>query len=330
MRKLLVTNGDSAVGRLRAAGIEAPVLPWRDALHDGPVPRTGSLEELSAVRAEFLGAAFGHDPAEVRASFSERDGLVRRHGDFDCLELWFEHDLYDQLQLLQVLHAPAGRGRRRDVFLVQAGDHLGLQPADSILALGRAAAPVTDRQFDLAARVWNAFTAPDPQDLAARLDADLAPFGYLRSALVRLLSELPDTATGLSLTEARILEALAAGLTRPWEIFKAVSEAEEARWMGDASFFMRLDALAFTPHPPIEGLPGPFPFRAPRETHGCGPEAKAYVSAQLRLTPFGREVVAGRADHARANPRETWLGGTRLEPGRPWRFDRGALRLQAP
>ena len=28
---------------------------------------------------------------------------MRAHADFDRIELWFEHDLYDQLQLLQIL-----------------------------------------------------------------------------------------------------------------------------------------------------------------------------------------------------------------------------------
>jgi hypothetical protein len=35
---LHVTNGDSAAEGLRATGLARRILPWRDALHEGPVP----------------------------------------------------------------------------------------------------------------------------------------------------------------------------------------------------------------------------------------------------------------------------------------------------
>jgi hypothetical protein len=38
---LHVTNGDSAAGTLRATGVVQRIIPWRDALHDGPVPVSG-------------------------------------------------------------------------------------------------------------------------------------------------------------------------------------------------------------------------------------------------------------------------------------------------
>ncbi len=40
---LNITNGDSAVELMRKAGISGEYLPWRDVLHDGPVPAGLSL-----------------------------------------------------------------------------------------------------------------------------------------------------------------------------------------------------------------------------------------------------------------------------------------------
>jgi hypothetical protein len=34
---LHLTNGDSAIGPLRAAGVEGEILPWRENLLEGPV-----------------------------------------------------------------------------------------------------------------------------------------------------------------------------------------------------------------------------------------------------------------------------------------------------
>jgi hypothetical protein len=54
---LHVTNGDSAVERLRAAGVDGDMLPWRDALHEGPVPAGLDPAQLRAERARFIAAA---------------------------------------------------------------------------------------------------------------------------------------------------------------------------------------------------------------------------------------------------------------------------------
>ena len=51
---LHITNGDAAANVLRKAGITDPILPWRDTLHEGPVPAGLSLRELSRVRTEFI------------------------------------------------------------------------------------------------------------------------------------------------------------------------------------------------------------------------------------------------------------------------------------
>src|SRR3954471_20532576 len=76
---LHITNGDSTAQTLAELGIEA--LPWRDALHEGPV--TGDRR----LRAQAMGVP--------REDFATRDKALDGHeGDY---VLWFEADLYDQL-----------------------------------------------------------------------------------------------------------------------------------------------------------------------------------------------------------------------------------------
>lgn len=53
---LHVTNGDIAAELLRASGLAGTVLPWRDILHDGPVPGWVSSDELAATRARHIAA----------------------------------------------------------------------------------------------------------------------------------------------------------------------------------------------------------------------------------------------------------------------------------
>lgn len=326
MSRLIVTNGDAAIERLRAAGITDAILAWADALHDGPVPAGLPLEELSAVRASFLADDLGFPQHQVTADFRRRDAAIKAHAAYDTVELWFEHDLYDQLQLIQVLDVLSAEGRSDGVRLVQADDYLGPQSEAAIRALGDQSRPVTGEQVAVARAAWAAFTASTPLNVAqlARSDGDALP--YLRSALRRLLAELPAPASGLSLTEERALAAVAAKPLSAAAAFKAVVEQEEAMFLGDASFFRRLDDLCFAAHKLIEGLPCP--------SNQCGDwrdqRYRAYAASQVAITEDGRAALDGRFDHAERNQIDRWLGGTHVAPGTLWRWDRETERLLAP
>ena len=99
----IVTNGDHAADALRTAFPGRAVLPWRDALVEGPVPDLPE-DEFRDLRADYLASAFNLAPETVRADFAARD---RDFADMlaggDGVALWFETDLHDQLQLLEIL-----------------------------------------------------------------------------------------------------------------------------------------------------------------------------------------------------------------------------------
>lgn len=322
--RLIVTNGDVAAEGIAQAGIDGLILPWRDVLHDGPVPQQPSLEALSRLRAHYLAREFG-EREKVDRNFARRDAVIAQHGKHDRIELWFEHDLYDQLQLIQVLAVLSGYDRFKGVFLVQADDYLGMMTAEDLRALEPSARAVTKEQFAAATRAWNAFTAASPDGLAA-IASDPSPLPHLPAALRRLLAELPALDSGLSLTEERILLALSSGPRRIGRLFKAIQDAEEARFLGDASFFRRLDDLGFCAAPLVAGLP----FRSQGCANGSDdPKYRAFAQSELSLTRAGQAALAGTLDHARENGIDRWLGGTHLTPDNLWRRDRDG-RLVPP
>ncbi len=122
VRELHITNGDSAARALKQGGIGGPVIAWRDVLHVGPVPTLPS-RELAAVRARFLAESFGGEPASIERELLRRDAALQRAVPTRVV-LWFDADLYDQLQLIQVLDRLAAVGAR-DVTLVSIGEFTG-------------------------------------------------------------------------------------------------------------------------------------------------------------------------------------------------------------
>lgn len=327
--RLIVTNGDVAAARIREAGIEGDIIPWRDTLHDGPVPDEDRLEDVSRIRAGFLASEFGMDRAEISLSFAERDAMLRRHAEYERVEIWVEHDLYDQLQLLQVLNFFAGLDRRSGMMLVQSEDYLGLLSLEDIKGLADRAKPVSEEQFALAARGWRAFTQPFPADLVEFAHGDTRALPHLGAALRRLLAEFPDPVRGLSLTEERMLRRLAEGPAGTAELFRHVLEQEDARFMSDLSFFRRIDGLAFGAEPLVWGVESPSPDARGNGDLSHKESYKAFASATLQITAAGRKVLKGTVDHALANQPERWIGGVRLRPALLMRYDRNSGQLIA-
>jgi len=198
---LHITNGDCAAAVLSQV-VQGPILPWRDVLHEGPVRAGLSLEALSRERARFIAEAGWGVLADVEQKFKERDVIFRRAGEHDEIVLWFEHDLYDQLQLIQVLDGLAEL-RGPPISLVCEAEYLGnMEPARAAELFGLRN-PLTRRHFQEAQAAWAAFRSPDP---AAIDPSKPKALQFLGAALRRHLEEFPWTTDGLSRTERQILQ----------------------------------------------------------------------------------------------------------------------------
>jgi hypothetical protein len=325
-KRLIVTNGDNTTAGMLSAGFDGELLPWRDMLHDGPVRSGLPLEKLSILRAAFLAEQFGGLTDKIAGDFIGRDAKIRAHASYDRIELWFEHDLYDQLQLLQLLDFFAREGRSDGLLLMQAADYLGQQSPDALKALQPTARLVTQEQFALAQKAWAAFTAETPEPMSAMAFGGETALPYVAPALHRMLQELPAVGSGLSLTEERCLAALVRGPRGVGALFKVTQEQEEARFLADLPFFHLLDGLCFGPVPLLHGLP----MRARQVMQGRDDSGyRAFATAQLMLTDAGRAALDGRFNHVQANGIARWFGGTYLKAEKLWRRD-PAGRLVAP
>jgi len=308
--RLHVTNGDAAAERILEAGIGGVVLPWRDVLHEGPVPAGLALDALTEVRARFIVGAGWDAPDEALAQFRWRDATLAGFRAYAEVILWFEHDLYDQLQLLQVLDwfngAEPGAGR---LSLINPAEYLGSSDPERLRTLFAARVEVTDDAKRVASTAWGEFRSPDPRPLADRALVDCPAMPHLRPALHRLLQEYPGVGDGLSRTERQALRALQGGARSLGSLFRAAHhECEDPVFLGDLVFeeiVVRLTratvALAR--------------FEAPGASH-------------VELTAAGRDALAGKLDHVEVNGVDRWIGGVHLK-GRsvPWRWSPEASSL---
>ena len=325
MKTLLVTNGDSAAGLLKDAGVDATILPWRDCLHVGPVPSTKNEAELRGIRASFLTDLSAEKPDQIEADLADRDAQIIAHETFDRIELWFEHDLYDQLQLVQIVDMLAQNNRHEDIILVQAPTYLGMQSPDNILRFNDLAMPLNDISIASARKVWAAFRQPDPTAFAALVDDKIAGFPFLPQAIKRMLEEMPGR-DGLSRTQRQIVYSINRGVNRPGPLFARVLAMEEAAFWGDTGFFRELSLLSQCANPLIKGLSEPFKPDLMFDDE----RRKAFIQSSLTLTEIGHEILDAKHDFADLNKVDFWWGGTRITNDNLWRWDPESRKLTAP
>jgi hypothetical protein len=300
---LHVTNGTAAAADLRALG---EVLSWDDVLHEGPVPALAP-DALREVRARFLAGAGFTDVTTARARLATRDARLDAVDFSTRLALWFEDDLYDQLQLVQVLdRLAAGEGtmrRSRPLGPVQLV-RLPRGPRTFLRDKLAAAASLGEADHALARQVWAAFTSADPWRVEAAWLAGTSGLPDLAPALHRLLEEHPATTDGLGRTERQLLEALAGGPLHPAALFAAATAPEERPFHGDTTLLWRAAALA--------------PALLTRDP-GDG---------RYALTDGGAAVLAGEADALDLlGPLDRWVGGVHHHGAPAVRWDPATRRL---
>lgn len=321
MPTLHIRCGNDIEEAFRIAGFSGRFMEYSNPFCDGPVVADDDWLER---RIRFVAHAYaswrGEGEAEVRAKMEAEESGLERAGEFARVVLWFEHDSYDQLILARLLSHFAGLPGRPLVELVSVDAFpgsapfwgLGQLPPEALWTLWDERRPVTEVQFALGARTWDALRRSDPTALWAIAEGGASALPFLSRALFRHLRELPDATTGLSLTQRFVLMILAAhGPLSAGRIFsRLMREYEPLPWAGDLMFWHMLHEMSRADEPPLLiAAEGEWPQR------------------EVMLTDAGRDCLEGRRDYLSLKPPMRWLGGVEVGASPSWRWDEEGSRV---
>jgi hypothetical protein len=323
-RFLHVANGSSTTRTIGAAGIPGVCSIWADPLYEGPVPGGLNDTELLHVRMQYLAGPSYHawaangPPSDPVNDLRQWRATIDRHQAYDELILWFEHDLFDQLNLIQLLswicdHVP----RTQPVSLICIGSFPGrldfkglgeLAPGE-LASLLETRRPIGEPHYAMARRAWRAFreATPEPLDELRQDDTSVLPF--LAPAITRFLQEYPWTTDGLSRTERCLLQLANGDGVELRAAFPQMHEGEQVYYVTDLSLAALAESLSRTSPPlltvDVSDAPAGRIFRG-----------------RVALTDSGRSVLAGQLDKVAMCGIDRWLGGVHLQSGgRLWRWD---------
>ena len=323
-RFLHVANGTCTTRLIEAAGIPGAVSIWADPLYEGPVEAGLTDAELLDVRARYLAGPAGQADVDPVTDLRQWRAAIERHESYDELILWFEHDLFDQLNLIQLLAWIRARlPASTPVSLVCIGSFPGhprfkglgeLTPKELPSLLERRQR-VSKPQYSLAERAWAAFREPTPEALDDLRRADTSALPYLAAAITRFLQEFPWTRDGLSRTERRLLQVADAGEIDLVSAFPRMHDDEDAYYVTDCSLAGLAETLSRTSPPLLIRVPGQI-------SNG------RVLEGSVTLTDTGRSVLAGERDRIATCGIDRWLGGVHLQGhAELWRWDDTRQRI---
>jgi len=307
---LHITNGGSAAEIMQQAEFSGEILPWQDVLHEGPVPAGKTLQEMSEIRAKFIADEKWDTLSEVQTWFRYRDSLIERFHEYDGLILWFEHDLYDQLQLIQILSYLATQDiKDANIMLCCIDRYLGMLSVEDMKAITAEAKPLGYEQIVIATTAWQIFTLNDPNALLQMLEQDTKCLPFLDGAFRRLIEEYPNAKTGLTRTQFEILKIISENALPPGKLFGEYIKTEERRFMGDTVFWKYI-ALMLEGDSPLLTLPEGIVLTLPSSPDQI-----------LTITELGKQVLNGEKTWSVRDRLNRWIGGVHLTPDNYWGWD---------
>jgi hypothetical protein len=332
---LHIVNGLVTLNLLDRTELRGARVSGDDIFAEGPVVERLQTATAWRLRAEYLQRKFGIPKDEYLARKEERDRSLKSFAYHEEIILWFEADLFCQLNLLYLLDWFGRRdlGNSRLTLICPdeppTSKHFrglgGLNPKQ-LASLFEDRSEVSPQQLHLAKSAWAAYASPDPRSIENLLEEGTEELPKLFRALQAHLERFPSTRNGLNTIEHRTLDILKDGPRKFPDLFSLIRSGEGvfSHGLGDVQFTAYLLELADPDAPLIrmEHFPGVLPSDPAKRNTG---------KWNVKITDLGKDVLKGREDNVNRRGIERWLGGVHLKsPDAIWRWDQDSRKLISP
>lgn len=286
------------------SGIPGEVVICREMLCEGRVTDAPNVLTFFEERSVHVQQVYGIDQQIYQTRVVEEFLKLHNAKDSDEIVLWFEFDLFCQINLLFCLHylqqLPTNFSK---ISIVSVGDEpntqnfkgLGSASAQQLQTLFEQRKEVKDDDIMLATRAWQAYCGNNPFAIEALVTETSPALPFLGTALAAHLQRLPNTFNGLNIIHQFFLHRLALGQARWYDLYQLFWN--ELRILGFGDF--QLDIYS------------------QRMRHAGVMESKDQM---LAITSLGKEVLSGEENYLHyADFQQIWLGGIHLHKT-PFRY----------
>lgn len=289
-KTLHILNGDSTRQIIEQTDISGDLCVWRDVLSDGPSSPDVGSDAWWNIRKAYMSQAFEISPEEFEKKAEEEFKKIEAFAKYTEVVLWFEYDLFCQINMIAILHwfNQQERGDTK-VSLICVGREegyeklvgLGELPAEIYPDLFSRRRIMGTADFSFASDVYEAWCSTDPTDLETFVLLPSNEFPYLSDALQSHFRRFPSAQTGLTEIEQETVNLIQGGVHEERKIIGNLLRWQQFYGFGDLQLFQVLQRLS----PIISEVP----------QIDLKPEITAIVTSQQPINTINRNYSLGGA-----------------------------------
>lgn len=259
---LHITNGDCFTEKLSTLKLKGDVITWREMLCEGKTLTNVGSESFWKARFEFLNKNYKVSKSSfIEKTLKEYRSLCN-HKQQDHIVLWFEYDLFCQVNMLAVLSWLKVNRKYAEISLVCSGKEdssdklysLNDLDSDQLMKLYENRKILSQDDIEYADYVWQLYCSDNPIRLENLTDFKNYQFDYLSDAITSHLHRFPSVKNGLNAMENNILKlSIDKRPTSKRELLKTVLENQGSLGFGNSQYERAITRLKplFTTFNPV-------------------------------------------------------------------------------
>lgn len=259
-----ITNGDSTTNYLKSLDVKGEFITWREMLCEGKTTNDVGSEDFWKTRFDFLKKSYKISKQTFIDFTLKEYRLLCQKKHQEEIVLWFEHDLFCQINMLAVLSWLKRYRKGIPVFLVCSGDVKGSKKRLGLAELNKTQIKqhyknrvlLKRDDIEYADYIWQLYCSDSPLRLETVHQFNpMSPFKYLSDALEAHLKRFPTLSNGLNEIENTILQTAARDqITSKKAFVGTLLKQQNVHGYGDVQYFARLDELKklFTSFDPVK------------------------------------------------------------------------------
>ncbi|GAB5473684.1 MAG: hypothetical protein Mars2KO_17830 [Maribacter sp.] len=249
---LHITNGDAFTERLGSLQLKGDVITWREMLCEGKTLTNVGSENFWKTRFEFLNKNYKVSKSWfIEKTLKEYRSLCN-HKQQDHIVLWFEYDLFCQINMLAVLSWLKANRKYAEISLVCSGKEdeserlyaLNDLNDSQLLKLYENRTILSQDDIEYADYVWQLYCSDNPMRLENLRDFENYQFKYLSEGIKSHLHRFPSIKNGLNEMENYILKlALEERPTSKKSFLGTILKNQGTLGFGDSQYDRALNRL---------------------------------------------------------------------------------------
>ncbi len=248
---LHILNGDSTLQLFKKTSLIGETVVWREVLAEGPVHLEFNSRAFWKEREEFMNqfSSSSEYNEKVYEPFQKIEG---KRDQFDEIVLWFEFDLFCQINMLALIHwLNQKRIPGQTISLVCSGK---MDDSDKLYGLGELKPEqlellynnrlkLNTREFTFASDFYKTYCSENAEDLYTYIIMPSDEFIYISDALNAHLRRFPYLGTGLNEIEQKILELISEGINDHKKLVGKLLQWQTYYGFGDLQYLKMLESL---------------------------------------------------------------------------------------